>query len=185
MFKHEKVLWITRTAVFIAATVALQALTVSTIPPPATQFVTGAIVNMMLILAVMTCKLPSGLTVAAVTPIMPTLLGFGPLWPIVPFIAVSNMVLVTAWHFIGNIKLPSRYISYIIALIVAAVAKFCVLYFGVVQIAIPHILGLPEGSAPHTLLSFMFSYPQLITASAGGVCAVILLPAIKKAVRIV
>jgi len=175
---HKNVLWITRTAVFIATTVALQALTVLTIPPPANQFVTGTIVNMMLILAVMTCKLPSGIVVASITPVIPTLLGFGPLWPIVPFISAGNIVLVIMWHFIGNMKLPVKHLSYICALVIAASAKFSVLYFGIVKIAIPHILGLPDGN----ILSFMFSYPQLITASAGGVFAIIVLPALRKAI---
>jgi len=177
---NKNVLWITRTAVFIAATVALQALTVLTIPPPGNQFVTGTIVNMMLILAVMTCKLPTGVIVASVTPVIPTLLGFGPLWPIVPFISAGNIVLVIMWHFIGNTKLPVRHLSYILALVIAASAKFSVLYLGVVTIAIPYILGLPEGN----MLSFMFSYPQLITASAGGLCAIIVLPVIRKAIRV-
>jgi len=175
---NKNVLWITRTAVFIATTVALQALTVLTIPPPGNQFVTGTIVNMMLILAVMTCKLPTGIVVASITPVIPTLLGFGPVWPIVPFISAGNIVLVIMWHFIGNIKLPVKQLAYVCALISGAAAKFAVLYFGIVRIAIPYILGLPEGN----LLSFMFSYPQLITASAGGVFAIILLPPLRKAI---
>jgi hypothetical protein len=157
MFKHEKVLWITRTALFIAITVVLQALTVQL----GNQLLTGSIVNLMLILSVMTCGLPTGLTVSAVTPILPTLLGFGPLWPIVPFIAAGNMALVTLWHFIGNLKLPMKNIAYIAALFAGAIGKFLVLYVGVVQVAIPFILGLPEQHP----LSFMFSLPQLLTAS--------------------
>jgi len=175
MFKHEKVVWITRTAVLIALTVVLQALTLQL----GNQIITGSIVNLMLIIAVMTCGLSTGLTVAAFTPILPTLLGFGPLWPIVPFIAAGNMALVTVWHFLGNRELGSVYISYVLAMAAGAVAKFLVLYFGVVQIAIPHILGLPSGN----VLSLMFSYPQLITAATGGVCATILLPSLLKAIK--
>jgi len=175
MFKHEKVLWITRTAVLIALTVVLQALTLQL----GNQFVTGSVVNLMLIISVMTCGLATGLTVAAFTPILPTLLGFGPLWPIVPFIAVGNMALVTVWHFIGNRNMSNVYISYGIAMAAGAVAKFLVLYFGVVQIAIPYILGFPSQS----LLSVMFSYPQLITAAIGGVCAMLLLPPLLKAIN--
>jgi len=62
---------------------------------------------------------------------------------------------------------------------VGAIVKFLVLYLGVVQIAAPYILGLPEGN----MLSIMFSYPQLITASIGGVCAMVLLPPLKKALN--
>jgi len=175
MFKHEKVIWLTRTAVLIALTVALQAATLQF----GNQIITGSVVNLMLIIAVMTCGLSTGLTVSAFTPVLPTLLGFGPLWPIVPFIAVANMALVTIWHFVGNRVIGNVYISYGIAMAAGAAAKFLVLYFGVVQIAAPYILGLPSGN----LLSVMFSYPQLITASAGGVCAIILLPPLMKGIK--
>jgi len=176
MFKHEKVIWITRTAVLIALTVAMQALTLQL----GNQIITGSIVNFMLIIAVMTCGLATGLTVAVFTPILPTLLGFGPVWPIVPFIAVGNMALVTVWHFIGNRDIGGNvYIAYSIAAVAGAVAKFLVLYFGVVQIAVPYILGLPAGN----VLSIMFSYPQLITAATGGVCGIILLPSLLKGIK--
>ena len=181
MFKHEKVLWITRTAVLIALTVVLQFITIQVAAGlgPGAQFVTGSVVNLMLILSVMTCGLPTGLTVSIFTPILPTVLGFGPMWPIVPFIAAGNMALVTVWHFIGNRKIVNTYVSYGIAMVTGAVVKFLVLYFGVVQIAIPYILGLPVGN----VLSIMFSYPQLITAAIGGVCAILLLPTLLKAIK--
>ena len=175
MFKHEKVLWITRTAVLIALTVALQFFSLQL----SNQFLTGSIVNFMLIMSVMTCGLATGLTVSAFTPILPTLLGFGPPWPLIPFIAAGNMALVTVWYFIGNREIINNYVAYIIAAVGGAVAKFLVLFLGVVQIALPYILGLPEGNA----LSIMFSYPQLITASIGGVCATLLLPPLLKAIN--
>jgi len=181
MFKHEKVLWITRTALLIAITVVLQAVTIQLGQP----IITGSIVNLMLIISVMICGLPTGLTVGLFTPILPTLLGFGPLWPIVPFIAVGNMALVAAWHFIGNMKISSfnNYVSYVLAMVTGALSKFLILYFGVVQIAIPYILGLTTGSPAYTALSFMFSYQQLITASVGGICAIILLPTLSNAIK--
>jgi len=175
MLEHKRVLWITRTAVLIAITVVLQALTLQL----GNQFITGSVVNLMLILSVMTCGLPTGLTVAVFTPVLPTLLGFGPLWPVVPFIAAGNMALVALWFYIGNIKMGSVYVSYTVATVAGAVAKFLVLYFGIVRIAMPYILGLPE----QHVMSVLFSYPQLITATTGGVCAIILLPILLKALK--
>ena len=177
MFKHEKVLWITRTALLIAITVILQALTV----PLGNQILTGSIVNLMLILSVMTCGLPAGITVGMITPMMPTLLGFGPVWPIVPFIAAGNISLVTLWHIIGNRKIPIENAAYVIALIAAAGAKYLVLFYGITYLAIPVLLKLPEPQA--SVVSALFSYPQLITASLGGMCAIILLPTLKKAIK--
>lgn len=91
--------------------------------------VTGSIVNLLLIVSVMTCSLASGLTVAAVSPVM---------------------------------------------------AKFLVLYIGIVQIAVPIFLGLPEPQA--AVISNMFSIPQLITALIGGALALFMFPRLKKAI---
>jgi len=179
MIKHKKVLWITRTAILIALTVVLQFITIQLAAGlgPGAQFVTGSVVNLMLIISVMTCGLSTGLTVALFTPIMPTILGFGPVWPVVPFISAGNMALCAVWHFIGNRTIVNQFVSYVIATIAGAVAKFLVLYLGVVQLAMRFIPGLPQP------LAFMFSYPQLITASIGGVCAIILLQPLIKAMR--
>ena len=172
---HKKILWITRTAVLIALLVVLQAATI----PLGNNFVTGSVVNLMLILSVMTSGISTGFTVATVSPVMPTLLGFGPTWPLIPFIAAGNIALVSVWHFIGNRDMKIKYMSQIIALAAGAVGKFAVLYVGIVQIAVPHILGLPEQNP----LVYLFSYPQLITASIGGAIAILLLPTLKKAIR--
>lgn len=143
--------------------------------------VTGSIVNLLLIVSVMTCGLASGLTVAAVSPVMAKFLSIGPLWALIPFIMAGNIVLVLLWHFIGNRGIGGKKSSaYIAALISAAAAKFLVLYIGIVQIAVPIFLGLPGPQA--AVISNMFSIPQLITALIGGALAVFLFPRLKKAV---
>jgi len=174
MFKHEKVVWITRTAVLIALTVALQALTLQL----GNTIITGSIVNLMLIIAVMTCGLFTGLSVAAVTPIIAALLGILPTWLYIPFIAIGNMVLVSAWHFFDNSKIANQYISYGIALIVGALAKFSVIHFGIVWF----LMGIRTFNIA-ALMANPLSIPQLITAATGGVCAIILLPSLLKAIK--
>ena len=176
MIKQTKVLWITRTAILLALLVVLQAATV----PLGNNFITGSIVNAMLVISVMTCGLATGVTIAAISPVLPTLLGFGPVWPLVPFIAAGNVVLVLIWHLIGNIRTRNKYLAYGIALLVAAGAKFTVLYFGVVKVAVEMILRLPEKQA--SVITFLFSYPQLITALIGGAVATIVFPTLKKVV---
>ena len=175
MFKHEKVLWITQTAVLIAITIALQAATRLL----GSNYITGSIVNLMLIISVMTCGLYTGLTVAAVTPVMATLLGVpGPTWPFIPFIAAGNMVLVTAWYFIGSKFKVNQFIAQCIALIVGAFAKFLIIHFGIVWF----LMGIRTFNVI-ALMANPLSVPQLITASIGGVCAIILLPVLKKALK--
>jgi len=175
MFKHEKVLWITRTAVLIAIAIALQAVTRLF----GSNYITGTVVNMMLIISVMTCGLYTGLTVAAVTPVMATLLGVpGPTWPFIPFIAMGNMVLVSAWFLIGNREKINRYLAYAIALITGAIVKFLVLHFGIVWI----LMGIRTFNIV-ALMANPLSVPQMITAAAGGVFAIILIPPLKKALK--
>ena len=177
MNSKSKIFWITSTAVFIALLITAQAATASL----GNILITGSIVNLMLIISVMTCGFTSGLSVAVISPIIAKFLGIGPLWSLIPFIIAGNITLVVLWHFIGNRNIGRKYAAYIVALICAAIAKFLVLYIGIVQIAIPIFLGLPEQQA--TVISNMFSIPQLITALIGGSLAIVLLPTLKKAIR--
>ena len=174
----QRILWITRTAILIALLVVWQAASA----PLGNTLITGSVVNLLLIVSVMTCGLASGLTVAAVSSIMAKLLGIGPLWALIPFMIAGNITLILLWHFIGNRNIGGKkYVSYISALIVAAVSKFLVLYIGIVRIAIPVLLALPEKQA--AAISSIFSVSQLFTASVGGVLAIILLPRLKKAIE--
>jgi hypothetical protein len=95
---NGKVLWITRTAVFIALLIVMQAATSSL-----GQYVTGSIVNLILIVSVMTCGYLSGIAVAIVSPIFAKLLGIGPLWSLIPFIALGNIAIVLIWRFVGTL----------------------------------------------------------------------------------
>jgi hypothetical protein len=177
MNHKKKTFWITHTAISIALLIVAQAATASL----GNTLITGTFVNLILIVSVMTCGLSSGLTVAVISPVMAKLIGIGPLWVLIPFIAAGNIALALFWHFAGNLNMKHKLIAYIIALITAAAAKFLVLYIGIVKIAVPLLLGLPEPQA--ALVSHMFSIPQFITASAGGIIAVIILPSLEKAIK--
>jgi len=175
---HKHALWITRTAIFIALLIVTQAVTVAF----GNQFITGSAVNLILIIATMTCGLPSGLTVGLISPVFATFLGLGPQFPpIIPVMMLGNAVLTVAWGLIGNQVIISKHVSRVIALVAGALSKYLVLYFGVVHIAIPLFMDLPEERA--AVISGIFSIPQLITASIGGTIAVIILPVMKKAIR--
>ena len=168
----NKTLWLVRTALMVAILITLQALTKA-----GGQFVTGSCVNAVLAVAVLTCGLASGLTVALLSPFMAFLLGIGPqLIYIVPAIAVGNTVFVILLHFLYKEKIINR----IVALVVASVAKFTALYL-LVSVLLCNVLPLK----PQQIATFqaMFSWPQLITALIGGAVAVGIVPVIKKAVN--
>ena len=159
---REKTLWITRTAVFIALLVVLQAATA----PLGNTIITGTLVNALLVVSAMGCGAMSGVTVAAISPIMAKLMGIGPLWGIIPFIAL------------GNRDTGNRNAAEITALVAAALAKFLVLYLGIVKVAVPLLLKLPEPQA--SVVSGMFSVPQLITALLGGAAALPVIHAVRR-----
>lgn len=173
--KKNKTYWITSTAIFIALLVVAQTVTSAF----GNQLVTGSINNLLIIVSVMTLGLASGLTAAAVSPILAKLLGIGPLWSLIPFIIAGNLTLILIWHFLGKVKARNGHAARIAALICAAVGKFLVLYVGIVKIAVPVFLNLPEKQA--AVISNMFSIPQLFTALIGGALAALILPVLKKA----
>ena len=159
---NKKTLWITETAVMIALLVALQWAT-----KPLGQFVTGSCVNLVLGVSVLVGGLWCGLTVALVSPFFAFLLGIGPAFlPIVPMVAVGNMVLVVILHLLASRdKIAIR--SYL-AVAVGAVTKFLALWLLIVKLVLP-TLGLAEKQV--AAISASFSWPQLVTAAIGGVLA--------------
>lgn len=174
---NRKVLWITQTAVLTALLIVMQSVTAAF----GNTIITGSVVNLILIVSVMIAGLSSGLTVALISPVFAKFLGIGPLWALIPFIVIGNIVLVLIWHFLGNRNFGKPMLVYVVTLVVAAVAKFLTLYAGIVKIAIPYLLNLPEQQA--ATISGMFSIPQLFTALIGGAAATIMLLLLKKAVK--
>jgi ABC-type Co2+ transport system permease subunit len=73
----------------------------------------------------------------------------------------------------------NKYIVRCAAAVSGAVCKFLTLYVGIVLVAVPMLLNLPEKQA--AVVSGMFSVPQLFTALIGGGIAVIILPVLEKA----
>lgn len=180
MTNREKVLWITRTAIFIALLVVFQG-----VSKPLGQYVTGSLVNLVLVLGVMLGGLWCGIAVAALSPVFAFLVGIGPAMPmVVPFVMLGNAVLVLAWWFIAgrkNTRVEKPNARRLVALVAAAVAKFAVLYVGIVLFAIPVLMKLPEKQAK--VLSASFSIPQLVTAGIGGAIAILLLPVLSRALK--
>lgn len=170
--KHQGALWITATAVFVALLIGVQ-----TVTAPLGQLVTGSLVNLVLIVCVTTCGFTSGLTVAILSPVFAKCLGIGPFWPLIPFIIIGNIVLISLWHTLSRQKFAAPPIMRIITLIAAAAGKFAALYLGIVCFAVPFLLGLPEKQA--AMISGMFSAAQLLTALTGGVLALLILPVVE------
>lgn len=171
----KQILWITETAVMLALLVTLQAVTKS-----AGQYVTGSCVNLILAVTALAAGLGSGAAVALLSPLFAFLLGIGPQVPlIVPAIAAGNLVYVLLlWKIAGkNLhSLPRK----LFAWLGAAGGKAAVLYLLVVRLLCA-ALDLPQKQT--ALFTTMFSWPQLVTALAGGGVALLAAPVVHKALR--
>ena len=174
MMQNRHAIWVAQTGIFLALLIVGQIAT-----RPFGTLVTGSVNNALFILALLLCGLTTAITLGIISPILAAALGVGPLWPFVPVIIAANLVRIILWYVIA-LRRPEPHKGYdILALIVSGACKFLVLYFGIVRLVVPLILGLPEPAA--TAVSAAFSYPQLITATIGGAIALLLYAPLSKA----
>lgn len=175
----NKTLWITQTAVLVALIVVIQAFTASF----GNTFITGSFVNLILILGVGLIGLWGGLSVALLSPIFAFFFKIGPtMWQLILCIAIGNAVLVLVWWFVLGTHGYNQYPRLVGATIAGAIAKALTLYLLIVKFMVPLILQLPEPQA--AVVSATFSYPQLVTALLGGAMAVILMPQLRRILKI-
>ncbi|MEG1781622.1 MAG: ECF transporter S component [Oscillospiraceae bacterium] len=182
--KNSKTLKLVQTAIFLALLIVFQY-----ISKPMGQYVTGSLVNFTLVGSVLAVGLAGGVTVALVSPFLAFFLGIGPAFiQIIPMIALGNLVLVMVYHFIfKGAKVEAKnadMAKWLVAIAVAAVAKFATLYLGLVKIVLPMLLKNGVLKAPQVaMMSGMFSFPQLITATVGGIIAFLIMPPVLRAIE--
>ena len=129
------------------------------------QYVTGIGINTVLITAVGTCGLPWAAAIGFMTPVLAVLLGVQPPVTVVlvPFIIVANILYAVIF------RILKKYNDYL-GVFAAALAKFMLLYAAANMI----INKLP---AP---VKLAFSFPQLVTALAGGMLAILIMKILKR-----
>lgn len=173
---------ITETAVMLALLIALQALT-----KPMGQLVTGSCVNAVLAIAAIMGGFGCGLTVAAISPVLAFWLGITTQPLTVPAIAIGNAVFVLLLSWLAGPRCRKHWLK-IVGCAVAAVCKAAVLY-GIVGGLIcglwaQNLLDAGLLKAPMlNMLPATFGWPQLITALIGGAAALLILPALRKALK--
>jgi hypothetical protein len=142
-------------------------------------------VNFLLVASALTAGIYSGLAVAVLSPVLATLIGIGPVWPIVPMIMIGNAVIVAIFSLLAGkadkLEGAGKYLLWLTSVVLGAAAKFIVLYLGVVKIIIPLISDSLGKKA--AVMSKMFTFPQLFTALIGGAIAMIIVPTIKAALK--
>ena len=174
----KKIIVITQTAVMLALLIGLQF-----VSHTFGQFVTGSLVNMVLLVTVFVIGLYSGAVIALVSPFLAVFMGVGPaLIQIVPLIAIGNVVFVLlAWLVRKNIgRRGIKPVSITVAGLAAASAvKASVLWLSISIVALPLLPGTSDSQI--AAISMAFSWPQLVTALTGSVLAMIIVPVLKKA----
>jgi hypothetical protein len=134
------------------------------------QWITGPLVNALLILTVGWCGVTEAILVGMTTPLSAALRGVLPLplLVMIPFIALGNAAFVATFA-------ATKRISRWQPVVVAAVVKFGVLALAVTMLA-AHPLSIAIGGAaqsihlPPSIVSMM-TWTQLATALAGGLVA--------------
>lgn len=166
--------WITQTALMTALLLVLQVVTKA-----GGQLLTGSCVNLVLAVSVLIGGIWCGVTVAALSPFFAFLLGIGPqLLPIVPAIAVGNVVLVVVLHLICGKK--QGWLRSLLAWVSASALKFLALYLLVVQL-LCRVLELKPQQV--TTFTAMFSWPQLVTALIGSGVALLVFRLVRKGIQ--
>lgn len=179
---NKKIRWITETAIMLALLVTLQAVTKGF-----GQFVTGSCVNAVLAVSALVGGLSCGITVALISPILAFLLGIAPQILTVPAIMVGNTVYVVLLYLLAD-RSGKNFAKQIVAWLAAAVVKFVALYAIVVGL-ICGVMSeslLASGALKEPMLTALpatFSWPQLVTALIGGAVALMIVPALRKALH--
>ena len=172
----KKTTWIARTGICLALLVCLQLATRSF-----GQIVTGSCVNLLLAMAALVGGVWSGVTVAVLSPVFAKLLGIGPLWPLVPCVALGNAVYAVLFALLVRKFLQKKgWAASYGSMLLAAAAKFAVLWLVLVKLAAPLVVPKAEALAKITA---MFTWPQLITAVIGGVLACLIAPLVCRALE--
>lgn len=182
LMKMNRLQVLTRTAVLLALTIVFQNLRIIPVigAGPQSQFIIGSLVNAALIVSVGTVNLYSAIIICIAAPLIAYIQGqLPPVLPyMIPIVAVGNAVLVISFY------LFRKRLEYV-GILVGAVAKCLILYFAV-RFMLQEVKG---GIAQKTfatlskMLSFNFSWPQLVTALIGGFIGILAINALQKTVK--
>ncbi len=170
--------WLTRTAILLGLTVAFQSLRIVipkvTIPGMGDldQYIIGSLVNACLIIAAVMVGAGGGITISILAPVIALIQGEIAFPILVPFVALGNIAIVVC---VALLYKKSKIGSFAVGIVV----KFLCLYITVVHIALPLIVPNLQGDKVQIIpkmLSFKFSWPQLVTATIGSIIASFVLP---------
>ncbi|MBA4336974.1 iron hydrogenase [bacterium] len=124
------------------------------------QFVTGPIVNATLFVSTILLGTQAGIMVGLMPSVIALSVGTlpAPLAPMIPYIMLSNTILVIVFSLLSK--------KYWTAIFSSSILKFVFLYLMSLI-----VVGFMPNKELAQSVAFMMSWPQLVTALAGGVLA--------------
>lgn len=172
--------YITRAAVILALTIALQFGIRAIIPsvPPfniVTLFVVGSVVNLGLLLATETTGLWAGIVIALAAPITAWLQAHLPSPAMIPAVMAGNVILVVV-YWLATRKGSGQFWMRWLGLLAGGAAKMAFLYYTIGAI-VGTLSRLPPAAA--AFVRFSFSWPQLVTAVIAGFLSTLIAGRIK------
>jgi hypothetical protein len=135
------------------------------------QFITGPIINATLFLAAGTMGIGPAILIGLVPSVVALSSGLlpAPLAPMVPFIMISNTILIVVFAYVKKINFGA-------GAVVASFTKYAFLYFTVTFV----VRMISNHSIAAKAAATMMAWPQLVTALAGAVIAFGILKAVQK-----
>lgn len=181
MKNSKKIIWITRTGLFLAVALLAQIIGAYIQAAPLNQIFTGVLVNMALIVSAVLVGRSSGVIIGVMTPVVAMMLGIMAIPPAVPVIIAGNVVIVIlasiGFNLAYNYKGVKRCLVLAASIIVSSAVKFAVL-FGSVKLVLPFVISNEKQISK---LGVALGVMQLFTAVGGGILAAAVLPSLKRA----
>ena len=178
IMKNQRTQIITRSAVLLAIAIVFQLS--GRYLGPNNNFIVGPAVNAVLFIAAAITGLWGGAAISVLVPLISAFTNKAAIAPLIlafsPFIAVGNYILVLIYHlFMRKNQVFGIFAASIIktVFLFAAITGF-VHFFG------PALDIQPKVAA---VLTFLFSWPQLVTGITGGILALIVLKALRKSLK--
>lgn len=133
------------------------------------QAIVGPLVNTTLFISAVVLGTSSAILIGIIPSVVALSAGFLPavLAPMVPFIILGNAILVSVFSIVGKR-------NFFLGVLVASIAKFLFLYF-----TSSLVINLLLKKEVANTVATMMSWPQFLTALAGGILAFLFLRATK------
>jgi len=164
----KKIQFMTRTALLLALVITVQ---MAGRLIPNSNFVVGPLVNACLLISTALAGVWSGIIISVISPFASLINNHAPvaaaLLPFAPFVAAGNAVYVLCYYLLGKK-------NSVVGVGIGSILKFAFLYSSI-NIFL-QLFSFPKFAK---VLTFLFGWPQLITALIGGILALAVVKILK------